>query len=145
MRNINEKCFVTEQHALCRSIARRIIYPATQIRPFLAVVVSMLASQIHKATETHFVSAKRALYYYNGTTSFDMKIKPGDGRHLTAYFNASSGSDAEKGSQSRSGLLLHHGNIMVAATTILQMYISLSYTEAKYIVVSEGTNIIMCL
>lgn len=140
LNNTNQTPFATNQYAVYRSITGSLMYLTKRTGPDLAIAVSILCAGLHEPTTVHFVSAKRALRYLKLMVPYEMKIKANNQTQHTAYVDVRYDNDTEKGRRGRLGLLIQLGNTAVEATTNLQQCISLSCTDAEFIVSPKATK-----
>lgn len=110
----------TNQQEMHWSVVGTLIYLCTRTQPYLVVVAGMLASNLIEPLNKLLIGAKYVLLYLNGTSYYELKVKPDDGIQLTVAVDASWWIDLEKGKRSRSGMFLMYENSVVAAITNLQ-------------------------
>lgn len=107
----------------------------TTTRPDLQFAVSLLSRFMSKPTVLHLQAAKRVLRYLKGTMEFGIWYKKGGNGELLVYTDSDFAGDVES-RKSTSGYVFLMDDAAVAWSSKKQPIVTLSTTEAKYVVAS---------
>ena len=105
-------------------------------RPDMMFVVSLISRYMENPTELHLLAAKRVLRYLKGTTEFGIFYKKRGDDELAAYTDSDYAGDLED-RKSTSGYVFLLSSRVVSWSTRKQPVVSLSTTEAEFIVAAS--------
>jgi len=108
----------------------------TATRPDLMYGVSLINRFMANPTETHWFAAKRILRYLKGATKFGIFYKKGENTKIIAYTDSDFVGDIDD-RKSTSGFVFSLGTGAVSWSSKKQPVVTLSTTEAEYIVVAS--------
>lgn len=108
----------------------------TATRPDLMYGVSLISRFMANPTEQHWLAAKRLLRYLKGTTGLGIFYKKGGCKELIAYTYSDFAGDLDD-RKSTSGYVFFLGFGAVSWSSKKQPVVSLSTTEAEYIVAAS--------
>lgn len=123
-------------------MVRNSTHLATKTRPDLCVATSMLGFQAAAPTMKHMQEPNRPLRYLKGSCSNGIIIRPAQNKQLSAFVDASWGSDTERNQKSRTGYMILHGQAVIYVSSTLQKSVSLCSTEAESVALSEACKVI---
>ena len=108
-------------------------------RPDITNAVRAVARYAHEPTERLWQAIMKILSYLNGTRSLGITYVWGSGLSLNVYADADYASK-ENDRRSVSGIAVTLGGTVVSHTSKTQCVVSLSASEAEYIVAGEGVK-----
>lgn len=119
------------------------MYIANRTRPDLLVATSGLASNLHAPERLYMVAVKGIIRYLIRTKGKRLVLKPGGNEQLTAYADSSWGNAYERERRSRTGMIVKFGNAVIVAATNLKICMSLSFSEAEYVALTESIKTVI--
>ena len=126
-----------------RSLVGSLLY-ATNTCPDICFDVSSLSRYMDNPQQNHLQAAKHVLRYLQGTKHYGLLFPKNNTNILNRFVDADWGRDLDTW-RSTSGILHKIGNSSIAWTSKLQPTVSLSTTEAEYMVLSEAAKDIVYL
>jgi hypothetical protein len=125
------------------NILGAVAYLAIATRPDIAYAVSVLSRFSKNPGKTHWSALKRLLRYLKGTLDVVLRYSPDSSSNelFTSYCDADHGGNPDNGC-STSGFVIKMGTGAISWMSRLQLFITLSTTEAEYVAaVSAGQEI----
>ncbi|CAN1262375.1 Retrovirus-related Pol polyprotein from transposon RE1 [Linum perenne] len=104
---------------------------ATITRPDITYAVNRVCQYMHAPTTQHWLAIKRILRYLKGTLHHFLRFQPTTSTTLLAYLDAGWVSDQDD-SRSQYGYAVYHGPNLISWTSMKQMVVARSSTEAEY-------------
>lgn len=123
-----------------RELINCLLYLMLNSRPAISAAVNYLSRFINCATDTHWKHMKRILRYLKGTLEYKLVYNKqrASKSEITGYADADRASDSID-RKSVSGYLCQLFGNTISWTTRKQATVSLSSTEAEYVVVTQAT------
>ena len=122
-----------KEHSIYRSIIGGLSYAALMTRIDICYAVSFLSRALAAPTQKHLIAAKRILRYLAGTAHYAMVFgsKGTTEQGITAYTDASYGTDPNDCKSTGGGIIKYNGNPIVWFSK-KQKSVALSSTEAEW-------------
>jgi len=108
----------------------------TATRPDLMYGVSLISRFMSSPSETHWLAAKRILRYLKGTVELGIYYKKRENAKIVAYSDSDFAGDIDD-RRSTSGFVFLFGSGAVSWSSKKQPVVTLSTTEAEYIVAAS--------
>lgn len=105
----------------------------------------MLPRHVESPKKHHQVGVLKLLKCLKKTMEFGLMLKPGTSKEMCAYVDANRARERGSGRRSRTGIAVFFSDVVVYYTTTLQKCITLSSTEAEFVVMSECTKVVLWL
>ena len=132
----------TKNKEVYRRAIGSLLYLATNSRPDIAVLTSILARQVSEPTEADWTEVKRIFRYLSQTKEKKLKlddISHCDTKQLICYVDADWGGDVTE-RKSNSGHYFQYLGAPITWTSRKQTLVALSSTEAEYIALCEAAQ-----
>jgi hypothetical protein len=133
-----------EKGEIFHSLAAKVQYLATKIRPDLLPAVSFLLSRKSECTSQDWTKLRRLISYISTTMNYGLCYYYDKPVELSAYIDASHGTHMEDGT-SRTGIVITLAGGAICFKSSRQTIVTMSSTEAELVALTEGTNFVLWL